>query len=153
MANYDPNDPRRTDATDPHRPVDPSGRSTVVTETYVEPVEKKASPLPLIIGILLALARILAEDARTARLFEEAPRVAVLEQHRHNAFRVFSELLAAGIYADRGAGRAEVTSWFVVAGTVEVLTRWLGGAVPMDEAEVVATIADIGVRLSGPDPS
>ena len=54
MANYDPNDPRRTDATDPHRPVDPSGRSTVVTETYVEPVEKKASPLPLIIGILLA---------------------------------------------------------------------------------------------------
>ncbi|KXO99299.1 TetR/AcrR family transcriptional regulator [Tsukamurella tyrosinosolvens] len=99
------------------------------------------------------LARVLAEDARTARLFEEAPRVAVLEQHRHNAFRVFSELLAAGIYADRGAGRAEVTSWFVVAGTVEVLTRWLGGAVPMDEAEVVATIADIGVRLSGPDPS
>ena len=56
MANYDPNDPRRTDATDPHRPVDPSGRTTVVTETYVEPVEKKASPLPLIIGILLALA-------------------------------------------------------------------------------------------------
>ena len=56
MAHYDPNDPRRTDATDPHRPVDPSGRSTVVTETYVEPVEKKASPLPLIIGILLALA-------------------------------------------------------------------------------------------------
>ena len=56
MANYDPNDPRRTDATDPHRPVDPSGRNTVVTETYVEPVEKKASPLPLIIGILLALA-------------------------------------------------------------------------------------------------
>src|SRR5699024_4184867 len=44
------------DATDPHRPVDPSGRNTVVTETYVEPVEKKASPLPLIIGILLALA-------------------------------------------------------------------------------------------------
>ena len=56
MANYDPNDPRRTDATDPHRPVDPSGRSTVVTETYVEPVEKKASPLPLIIGILCGVA-------------------------------------------------------------------------------------------------
>ena len=55
MAHYDPNDPRRTDATDPHRPVDPSGRTTV-TETYVEPVEKKASPLPLIIGILVALA-------------------------------------------------------------------------------------------------
>src|SRR5690606_2527978 len=56
MANYDPNDPRRTDATDPHRPVDPAGRSTAVNETYVEPVEKNASPLPLIIGILLALA-------------------------------------------------------------------------------------------------
>ena len=48
MANYDPNDPRRTDATDPHRSAAP--------ETYVEPVERRASPLPLIIGILLALA-------------------------------------------------------------------------------------------------
>ena len=51
---YDPNNPNRG-ATDPHRPVDPSDR-TVVTETYVEPVERSASPLPLIIGILLALA-------------------------------------------------------------------------------------------------
>ena len=49
MANYDPNDPRRTDATDPHRP-------NVKVETHVEPVERRASPLPLIIGILLALA-------------------------------------------------------------------------------------------------
>ncbi len=48
MANYDPNDPRRTDATDPHRPSAPERR--------VEPVERRASPLPLIIGILLALA-------------------------------------------------------------------------------------------------
>ena len=48
MANYDPNDPRRTDATDPHRP------ST--SERHVEPVARRASPLPLIIGILLALA-------------------------------------------------------------------------------------------------
>lgn len=41
MANYDPNDPQR-----------PAGKP----ETYVEPVERRASPLPLIIGILLALA-------------------------------------------------------------------------------------------------
>ena len=40
MANYDPNDPNKT----------------TVRETYVEPVEKRSSPLPLIIGILLALA-------------------------------------------------------------------------------------------------
>ena len=72
MANYDPNDPRRTDATDPHRPVDPSGRNTVVTETYVEPVEKKASPLPLIIGILLALALTITRDPREIeRMFGE----------------------------------------------------------------------------------
>ena len=39
MANYDPNDPDKT----------------TPRETYVEPVEKRSSPLPLIIGILLAL--------------------------------------------------------------------------------------------------
>ncbi|MEF9604424.1 hypothetical protein O4J55_19590, partial [Paracoccus sp. PXZ] len=49
MAHYDPNDPKRTEGTDPQRP-------TGAPETYVEPVERRASPLPLIIGILLALA-------------------------------------------------------------------------------------------------
>jgi hypothetical protein len=41
MANYDPND---------------SQRQAGKPETYVEPVARRASPLPLIIGILLALA-------------------------------------------------------------------------------------------------
>ncbi|MCJ1902380.1 hypothetical protein MR829_18655, partial [Paracoccus versutus] len=49
MAHYDPNDPKRTEGTDPQRPA-------AAQETYVEPVERRASPLPLIIGILLALA-------------------------------------------------------------------------------------------------
>ena len=44
---YDPNDPKRTD------PIPPK---VDVTEVYVEPVEQRSSPLPLIIGILLALA-------------------------------------------------------------------------------------------------
>ena len=39
MANYDPNDPNKT----------------TPRETYVEPVEKRSSPLPLIIGILAAV--------------------------------------------------------------------------------------------------
>ena len=47
MANYDPNDPDKT----------------TPRETYVEPVEKRSSPLPLIIGVLLALARISGETA------------------------------------------------------------------------------------------
>ena len=41
---YDPNDPNR---------VKPG---TTPKETYVEPVERKSSALPLIIGVLLALA-------------------------------------------------------------------------------------------------
>src|SRR5690606_38550317 len=49
MAHYDPNDPKRTEGIDPQRPA-------AAPETYVEPVERRASPLPLIIGILLALA-------------------------------------------------------------------------------------------------
>ncbi|MET9327501.1 TetR/AcrR family transcriptional regulator [Tsukamurella sp. NPDC003166] len=95
------------------------------------------------------LARTLAEDPRQARLFEEASRSAVLERRRHQEFRVFSELLATGVYADRGAETADVTAWFVVAGTVEVLARWLAGAVALDESRVVDVITDIGVRLSG----
>lgn len=45
---YDPNDPKRTNPVqnDPAAP----------KETYVEPVERRSSPLPLIIGVLLALA-------------------------------------------------------------------------------------------------
>ena len=45
---YDPNDPKRTDPVDR----DPAAPK----ETYVEPVERRSSALPLIIGVLLALA-------------------------------------------------------------------------------------------------
>ena len=49
---YDPNDPNRTRPVDPARTADP----LVSNETYVEPVERRSSALPLIIGVLLALA-------------------------------------------------------------------------------------------------
>ncbi len=119
-----------------------------IRERVVAVIDDEADGERRIRRTVETLARTLAEDPRAARLFEEAPRSEALEQHRHRAFRVFSELLASGIYAAQDAARAEVTSWFVVAGTVEVLTRWLGGSVPLDEAQVVAAIADIGVRLS-----
>lgn len=45
---YDPNDPKRTNPVDSD-PATPK-------EAYVEPVERRSSPLPLIIGVLLALA-------------------------------------------------------------------------------------------------
>lgn len=38
---------------DPNRPEQPAPQ---VSEVYVEPVERRSSPLPLIVGILLALA-------------------------------------------------------------------------------------------------
>ena len=49
---YDPNDPNRTTPSDPARPAAP----TPGKEAYVEPVATRSSPLPLIIGVLLALA-------------------------------------------------------------------------------------------------
>lgn len=65
MAHYDPNDPRYNQAeemarttAEPHRPrTDPTADSTAYDQnTYVEPVAGRASPIPLIIGILAALA-------------------------------------------------------------------------------------------------
>ena len=55
MANYDPNDPNKT----------------TVRETYVEPVEKRSSPLPLIIGILLAQSAVafnFSQDSALSRV-------------------------------------------------------------------------------------
>lgn len=65
MAHYDPNDPRYNQAeemarttAEPHRPrTDPTADSTGYDQnTYVEPVAGRASPVPLIIGVLAALA-------------------------------------------------------------------------------------------------
>lgn len=51
---HDPNDPTRTRPVDPVTPRDT--HNTTHNTTYVEPVEKRSSALPLIIGVLLALA-------------------------------------------------------------------------------------------------
>lgn len=52
---YDPNDPNRSTPTGPQPTIDPNDRKSPV-EIHVDPVERSSSPLPLIIGILLALA-------------------------------------------------------------------------------------------------
>ncbi|WP_347266335.1 hypothetical protein [Paracoccus sp. (in: a-proteobacteria)] len=48
MAHYDPNDPKRTESSDPHRPAG--------SQPATDPAQLRASPLPLVIGVLLALA-------------------------------------------------------------------------------------------------
>ncbi|MGV3694544.1 MAG: hypothetical protein ACO1OA_08485, partial [Paracoccus marcusii] len=108
---YDPNDPNR---------VKPG---TTPKETYVEPVERKSSALPLIIGVLLALAlayfvlqRFMADDTTvvegdttTVTTTEPAPETttapAVVEEPEVDA--AASEAEAA---ADNAAAEAEAAA-------------------------------------------
>lgn len=90
------------------------------------------------------LARALAEDTRAARVFAEAGRVSALEHRRHEAFDEFAQLLVEGIFDAADEPRVGATALFIVAGTTEVLSRWLGGGLSMDEAEVVGLITEIG---------
>lgn len=52
---YDPNDPARSNPAETP-PADPAGDPTGAPRPYVAPVERPSSSLPLIIGVLLALA-------------------------------------------------------------------------------------------------
>lgn len=112
-------------------------------------LHEEAAPEERIRRTVEALARALAEDDRASRLFVEAGRVAAVERRRHEAFLGFSQLLVEGIYDAADDPRVAATALFVVAGTTEVLARWLTALLPLDEAEVVELITSIGVRLRG----
>lgn len=104
-------------------------------------VDERVAPM------VAALARALAEDPRGARLFVEAGRVGRLERRLHQAFDEFSALLVETLFDSSTDPRVTATALLIVAGTTEVLARWLQGQLQLDESEVVELIGGIGVRL------
>ncbi len=96
-----------------------------------------------------ALVAAISADPRAARLYVEAPRHRALEQRRALAFDEFTQLLVERVLdVDPHDARARTAALLVVAGTTEVLGRWLAGDVPLGEAEFVQTIAGIGLALT-----
>jgi AcrR family transcriptional regulator len=105
------------------------------------------SPLRVMVA---GLVRALAEDPRGARLYVEAGRMPATEARRHRAFDEFSALVVEALFENAsGDPRTQATALLIVAGTTDVLARWLAGDLALDEDEVVDLIAGIGERLSG----
>jgi hypothetical protein len=95
-----------------------------------------------------ALVASISADARAARLYVEAPRHPALEQRRALAFDEFTQLLVERVLdGDPDDPRARTAALLVVAGTTEVLGRWLAGDVALSEAEFVQTVTGIGLAL------
>jgi AcrR family transcriptional regulator len=96
-----------------------------------------------------ALVAAISADPRSARLYVEAPRYPALEQRRALAFDEFTQLLIERVLdADPDDPRARIAALLVVAGTTEVLARWLAGDVALAEPEFVQTVAAIGLALA-----
>jgi AcrR family transcriptional regulator len=99
--------------------------------------------------MVASLVRALAEDRRGARLYVEAGRSPTAESRRHRAFDEFSDLVVETLFdTSSDDPRVRATALLIVAGTTDVLARWLAGDLALDESEVVDLIAGIGERLS-----
>jgi AcrR family transcriptional regulator len=100
-------------------------------------------------AMVATLVRALAEDRRGARLYVEAGRSPAAESRRHRAFDEFSALVVEALFdVSPDDPRVRATALLIVAGTTDVLARWLAGNLALDEAEVVDLIAGVGERLS-----
>lgn len=120
-------------------------RAAIVTDlaTTGDEVEQRAT------RTVAALVRTLSADRRAARLFVEAPRHPALEARRNVAFDEFSQLLMGQVLAiEPGSVRGRLVTLFIVAGTTEVLSRWLAGDLDLDEHDVVREIATIGISAA-----
>jgi len=107
------------------------------------------TPAERLRATVAALVRALAEDPRSARLYVEAGHSPAAEARRHQAFDEFSAFVVAEVFGASGDDpRMAATALLVVAGTTDVLARWLSGVIVLTEAEIVDLIADIGERLS-----
>lgn len=135
-----------------------SGRDDVLVGTFDElmarirerlsdAVATASSDDERVATMVAALARALTEDPRGARLFVEAGRVGNLERRLHQAFDEFSKLLVETLFDSSTDPRVAATALLVVAGTTEVLARWLQGQIELDESDVVELITRTGVRL------
>ncbi|WP_032376266.1 TetR/AcrR family transcriptional regulator [Rhodococcoides fascians] len=96
-----------------------------------------------------ALVRALTADPRASLLYTAASANPALDARRRQMVDRFTPLLMREVLdADPGDPRAEAATVLMVAGTTELLDRWLRGTLPFTEAEFVDTLTALGVALA-----
>jgi len=96
-----------------------------------------------------ALVRALTADPRSSLLYTEASANPALEDRRRQMVDRFTPLLMKAVLdADPADPRAEAATVLMIAGTTELLDRWLRGTLTFTEAEFVDTLTALGVALA-----
>lgn len=98
-------------------------------------------------GTVSTLVKALTRDARGARLYMESAQHPALEGRRLAAYEQFARLLDDSLLGGRAqqGPHGHAVSLLLVAGTTEVLSRWLAGDLDLDEDAVVRTISEVGI--------
>ncbi|MEV0061135.1 TetR/AcrR family transcriptional regulator [Nocardia sp. NPDC050718] len=97
------------------------------------------------------LVRTFTADRRVAALYTSAPGNSALAARRREMIDEFTPTLVRDVLrADPDDPRALATTLLMVAGTTEVLDRWLRGDLALDEAEFIRTLTALGRRLAAP---
>ncbi|GEM30983.1 TetR family transcriptional regulator [Nocardia neocaledoniensis NBRC 108232] len=96
------------------------------------------------------LVRTFTSDRRVARLYTEAPGNGALAQARRQMVDEFTPLLVREVLlGDPADPRASATSMLMVAGTTEVLDRWLRGDLALGDEQFIRMLTVLGIRLAG----
>jgi AcrR family transcriptional regulator len=100
-------------------------------------------------AVVTTLIDSLADDPRLARLYVECPGHPVLRRRREEAIASFTEFVAVQVLAlpepgqPVAAGRLLATR-VLVAGTTDLVTSWLSGAIDADRQSVTTAIEQLG---------
>ncbi|MDF3320123.1 TetR family transcriptional regulator [Rhodococcus sp. C3V] len=98
------------------------------------------------------LVEILTADPRAAYLYISAAGNPALESRRRQIVDDFTPLLMREILnADPNNHKAIATTIVMVAGTTELLDRWLRGSLPFTRKEFIDTLQTIGLKLAHSD--
>ncbi|MCW2749428.1 MAG: Transcriptional regulator, TetR [Aeromicrobium sp.] len=96
-----------------------------------------------------ALVAALDRDRRKARLYVEAPAHPALHVRRDAAVGAFAQLLMTEVLrSDPDDPRSKVAALLIVAGTTEVVSRWLAGELDLDRDELVDEITRVGIATA-----
>ncbi|KAF0963600.1 TetR/AcrR family transcriptional regulator [Rhodococcus sp. T7] len=96
-----------------------------------------------------ALVEVFSADPRAAHLYTSAPANPALEARRRQVVDEFTPVLIREVLgADPSDLRARAITMVMVAGTCEVLDRWLRGDLGFTKGEFIQTLTDLGQSLA-----
>ena len=96
-----------------------------------------------------ALVEVLLREPRRARLYAEAAAVAAVHERRELAIGEFTDLLVDDVLrASRDDARSRLDAHLIVAGTTDVVSRWLRGEVEIARDDLVDELARVGIAVA-----